>query len=201
MELVETPEVLLCFTCTDRNFRYGILPTYKHNRSPQDKPALLKQLREYLQGVYPYKEKSHLEGDDVMGILATLHPDKYLIASIDKDLKQIPGLHYNWNEAEFREVSEMEGDWWFYRQVLTGDTTDGYKGCPGVGPKKAAKILSLAEEELAGNAIWWKKVKEAYEAKGLTEEDALVQARVARILRAEDYDMKKQEVKLWTPIW
>lgn len=32
---------------------------------------------------------------------------------------------------------------------------------------------------------------------GMTKEDALLNARMARILRAEDYDFKKKEVKLW----
>ena len=40
-------------------------------------------------------------------------------------------------------------------------------------------------------------VVEAYEKAGLTEDDALVTARLARILRAEDYD--GVNIKLWEP--
>lgn len=36
-------------------------------------------------------------------------------------------------------------------------------------------------------------------SKGMSEEDLLVQARVARILRASDWDFEKQEPILWTP--
>jgi DNA polymerase-1 len=39
----------------------------------------------------------------------------------------------------------------------------------------------------------------AYEKAGLTEEDAIVQARVARILRYEEFNQKKEEVLLWNP--
>jgi hypothetical protein len=43
----------------------------------------------------------------------------------------------------------------------------------------------------------WDTVVEAYEKAGLTEDDALVTARLARILRAEDYD--GVNIKLWEP--
>ena len=39
----------------------------------------------------------------------------------------------------------------------------------------------------------------AFHKAGLTEEDALVQARVARILRADDYNFKNGEITLWEP--
>ena len=45
----------------------------------------------------------------------------------------------------------------------------------------------------------WQSVIDAYKSKGYTEEDALRNARMARILRAEDYDFKNKEVKLWKP--
>ena len=45
----------------------------------------------------------------------------------------------------------------------------------------------------------WQTVIKAFEDKGLTEEDALLNARLARILTVEDYDSKKEQPKLWTP--
>ena len=76
-------------------------------------------------------------------------------------------------------------------QTLVGDQTDNYKGCPGVGPVKA-------ETALGANPTW-ASVVGCYEKAGLTEEDALVQARVARILRHGEYNKMTCEVKLWTP--
>ena len=68
--------------------------------------------------------------------------------------------------------------------------------CPGVGPVKAEECL--AEAKIYGGP-YWSAVVATYENKGLTEEDALVQARVARICRADDYDFKNKEVRLWNP--
>jgi len=45
----------------------------------------------------------------------------------------------------------------------------------------------------------WSAVVDAYESKGLTEEDAVMQARMARILRAEDWDFGKKAPRLWCP--
>ena len=63
---------------------------------------------------------------------------------------------------------------------------------PGIGPKKANNLLEGQKP-----ADYWGIIVQAYKAVGLTEEDALVQARVARILRCEDYE--KGGVKLWNP--
>lgn len=138
-----------------------------------------------------------LEADDVMGILMTKYPGKYILASIDKDLKQIPGQHYNWDKDEFKEVSLDEGNLFFYTQVLTGDPTDGYSGCPNIGPKRASKILEIVGDD--DEEVMWEAIVRTYEDRGLTEKDALVQARVARILRASDYNFKGKYIKLWTP--
>ena len=80
-------------------------------------------------------------------------------------------------------------------QTLIGDKVDGYSGCKGIGDKTARKILG----DVGKNSLekMWGLVKNSYEKMGYTEEDALRNARMARILRAEDYDFKKKEVKLW----
>lgn len=182
---------LVCLSSSP-NFRYQVLSSYKHNRRNVPKPKLLEDLRNHLLKEHPCKTKPRLEADDVMGILATLKPDKYIIATIDKDLDQIPGRHYNWNKDKKYVVSEQEADHFFFKQVLKGDPTDGYSGCPGIGEVRAEKILSEADDP-------WEAIVAAYERKGLTEDDAITQARLARILRKEDYDFKKGEPILWTP--
>ena len=78
-------------------------------------------------------------------------------------------------------------------QTLVGDATDGYSGCPTIGPVAATKLLGFCSDQTA----MWDLVTSTYRKKGLGEEEALIQARVARILRFEDY--KKEEVLLWTP--
>lgn len=186
-------EVKLCLTDSAQNFRKTVLPTYKSNRASVKKPVVLKPIREWLieeRGAYL---RPNLEGDDVMGILSTwskLKGEK-IIVSIDKDMKTIPGLYYRDAETGIVEITEAEADRWHLYQTLIGDQTDGYKGCPGCGPVKANKLLD--------DDCSWNTVVRTYEKAGLTEADALQQARVARILRASDYDFQNKRPILWTP--
>jgi 5'-3' exonuclease len=179
----------------DRNFRYSVLPSYKWNRKQTPKPLLYNELREQMLEDYICLEQSVLEGDDLMGIISTSNPGKYCLASIDKDLMQIPGWHYNWNTDKKARVTKRVAEYFFYRQILTGDPGDGYTGIPGVGPVRADKILGVAHSPVE----YWDAVLSAYLEAGLTEDDALTQARVARILQKDDYDFQRGEVKLWTP--
>jgi len=197
LEDTDTEDAIYCFS-SKPCFRYDVLPSYKHNRKDKARPEMLGALREYIEFNYRTKVKPRLEADDVMGILGTISPKKYIIATLDKDLKQIPGKHYRWTtrwqDATMFDVSLEEADRYFYKQVLMGDSTDGYGGCPQIGPKRSEKILNALED-----GEYWKAIVEAYEAKDLTEEDALVQARVARILRKEDWDFDNNKHKLWLP--
>ena len=77
-------------------------------------------------------------------------------------------------------------------QAMAGDNTDGYSGVPGIGVKKAKKIF-------AEKGYTWKAVVETFEEKEMTEEDALVNARLARILTTDDYDHEKEN-QLWQPV-
>ena len=184
----------MCFT--DKvNFRYSVLPTYKYNRVG-NKPKMYGMIKKYVEDNYRCKTKPGLEADDVMGILSTLDPGNCCIATIDKDLKQIPGLQYNWAWGRMFECFIEDCDHYFYQQILSGDPGDGYKGIPGIGAKKAVKILEQHDSDVED--LWPVVVKE-YEDHGLTEKDALQQARVARMCRAEDYDYKREEVILWEP--
>lgn len=188
--------LLLCFTDSEGNFRKEVYPEYKSNRAQKEKPALFYQLKEYLMENYECIVFPHLEADDIMGILATQNQDKLIICTIDKDLKQIPGPHYYWNRMDdgVFYVDEADADWYFYYQILVGDSTDGYGGCPGIGEKRAKRLLAAY-----GPDDWWKQIVKAYAKKGLTEEHALVQARCARILRCTDWNYKLKRPKLWTP--
>jgi DNA polymerase-1 len=202
LDTLNAQEVKLCLTDSEENFRKRVLPTYKGNRANVKKPLVLKPIRQWLideRGAYL---RPNLEGDDVMGILATwskLKGEK-IIVSIDKDMKTVPGLYYRDADTGIVEIPEHEADYWHLYQTLIGDQTDGYKGCPGVGPKAAEKILGYPGDQLAlGMQIQWSAVVKAYEKKGLGEDEALTQARVARILRATDYDFQNRSPILWSP--
>jgi DNA polymerase-1 len=191
IDTVDADEAILALT-HPFNFRTEVLKSYKGNRTGTRKPMILPDLREYcLQiGALMYHG---LEGDDILGIMAS-DPDatdNRIIYSADKDLKTIPGLIWNADDGQIEETSEGEADYNFLFQTLTGDPTDNYKGCPRVGAVKAKAIL---DKETS-----WEAVVNAYEKAGLTERDALQQARCARILRHGEYDFEKERVNIWTP--
>lgn len=189
MKIADTTEYILCFSDKE-NFRKDVYPEYKSNRKATRKPLGFRDFKAEVMGDYKSLYKPRLEADDCVGILATKTPGS-IIFSEDKDLMQIPGTHMT-PDGEFIEVTEEEGDKFHLTQTLTGDPVDGYPGCPGVGKVKAEKLL--------GPSPTWETVVDAYTSVGLTEADALVQARCARILRASDWNPDKQEPILWSPI-
>mgnify|MGYP003133195144 FL=1 len=170
------------------NYRKELAPYYKANRKTTRKPMLLQWAKEYLQSKYNTVMYRRLEADDVLGILGTANTDT-IIWSEDKDLRTVPAKH--WIDGDVVEISEEEADYNFLTQTLVGDATDNYKGCPSVGYKTAEKILEFGDG--------WGAVVRAFISKGLSEEVALENARLARILRNGEYDTDTGEVKLWTP--
>ena len=184
--------VNFCFS-SPHNFRKKILATYKANRAGKRKPVGYKALVSWVKENIIFTEQDWLEADDCIGILATLPTakDNVLIISGDKDMKCIYGHHYDFIREEYCYVSEEEAERHFFMQTLMGDTTDGYSGCPKIGKVNAGRILD--------KDCSWGAVKQAYAKAGLSDEYALTQARVAKILLASDYDMEKKKVKLWKP--
>jgi DNA polymerase-1 len=190
---------VICLSATDvKDFRKDLIdPTYKHNRVGSRKPLCFHDLKRKLICERPCRMMEGLEADDVMGILATKPgSDIKIIVSRDKDMKTIPAQV--WTGERFYNVTEAQADYWHLYQTLVGDAGDGYRGCPGIGPKKAEMILRANEGRPAGLQPW-ALVVAAFVKAGLTEVDALRQARLARILRWTDWDSKRKEVKLWTP--
>ena len=180
------------------NFRKDILPTYKAGR--KDKPEGHAAVVEAMKVAFPFHEISGLEADDVLGILATTDRfiDRAVVVTLDKDLKTVPGLHCNPAKEALVTVDVAHADYAWLWQTLCGDTTDNYTGLPKCGPVGAAKILGSPTKP-DGVGKLWTRVLAAYRAKGYTEEFALIQARVARILRRSDYDKETKEVLLWHP--
>lgn len=178
-------DMVFCLSDTV-NFRFDVADFYKSNRKGTRKPLCYPSVKQFLIDNYTTKMFPKIEGDDVIGLLSD---GDVGIWSADKDLKQIPGLH--WDGDDWEEVTEEEADRFFFYQCLAGDAADGYKGCPGVGPVKADRILAKDPS--------WEAVVKAYEKQELTEADALITARLARILRPGEYDFIKKEPILWQP--
>jgi 5'-3' exonuclease len=217
--------VVICLTDKE-NWRKDVLPSYKANRKNVEKPELLQAVKDHLCGVYDSYIRKGLEADDCMGILSTMktymYGKKKIIVSEDKDMQTIPGYLFNpAKDRMIRTISQEQADYFHMYQTLIGDSTDGYTGCPGAGPKLAEEFLrghlkyepfnhvfargprkgmTEVRYDIREAMTMWETVLSVFNKFGLNEEDALVQARVARICRASDYNFKEKKVILWKPI-
>ena len=177
LEKLDTDIAKMCLT-GHNNFRKKVHSEYKANRLNKRKPLVLGALREYVEATYDCLCEDNLEADDLMGLYSqhVIPNNENIIVSIDKDMRTIP----------CKLCVAI--------QCLTGDSTDNYHGCPGVGPVKAKAILDKAE------GSYWEAIVAAYKKAELTEKQALQQARLAYILHdAKDYNFKTKKVKQWTP--
>jgi len=219
-EAVKADQPIICLTDPKVNFRKQFDPTYKHNRKDAVPPALLQLAKEYLFENYRSYIKPRLEADDVMGILATRPRllgkgvTDVVIVSEDKDMRTIPAHVYNPNYPHLGilDITKTEAMQFHLWQTITGDQTDGYPGCKGLGaggdfdPERGEFVLGPRAMPYAHDALtlnkpleMWDNVIEAYASKGLTEDDAIRQARLARILWADDYNFKNNKIRRWNP--
>jgi hypothetical protein len=187
----------LVFTYTDvedcegyltgkQNYRFDIAKTapYKGTRV-SEKPKHLGIIREYMIDAWAFSVQEYQEADDAIGIRAyTLGEDDYIICSIDKDLDNLRGKHYNFVKNQHYTITEEEAIKNFYRQVLTGDRVDNVPGLAGIGPKKADKIIKdcVTEAEL------FNAVLAAYDG------DIDRMTEMAQLLW-----IRRKEGELWTP--
>ncbi len=128
------------------NFRDSIAVTapYKGNRVGLKKPVHYQAIRHHLQRLGAELVEGQ-EADDAVAIEATKTGG--WIVSIDKDLDQVAGWHYNFVKHEEYYVTEEEGLRNLFTQVLTGDRIDNIIGLKGIGPKKAEKLLKDCKTE------------------------------------------------------
>lgn len=127
------------------NFRHAIAKQapYKGNRK-QPRPFHYQNIRDYLVNYWGAQIVSSREADDELAIRAKRYRASgipYVIASIDKDLDQIPGSHYDYAKKISYDVSEDDARRQFWIQALQGDVTDNIPGCWRVGDERAAKIV------------------------------------------------------------
>lgn len=185
------------------NFRRQIYPEYKAHRV-KPPPQHLEACRQYLIKEWKAIVADGCEADDMLGVQQMSLMDngddpevpfdlRSYICSIDKDLLQIPGKHYNFVKKEIQEVTYMRGLREFYLQLLTGDRADNVFGIRGIGPKKAEALLEGYETEqelfdavraqynndnqflMNGKLLWiWRKENDIWNPSHLTENTPLV---------------------------
>lgn len=167
------------------NFRELVAVTlpYKGNREGMVKPIHFQAIRDYLINHWNAEVIEGMEADDALAIEQTNHfkacyshkDIQTVICSIDKDLRMVPGNHYNWNKERRDFVTEEEGMVSFFKQLLTGDSTDNIQGLRGVGPKTADKLLdSLNLKEMLSTVGLEYAIREEDPEARLREDGALL---------------------------
>lgn len=139
---------------------------YKGNRDPEHKPYHYQAIRDYLTQQWDATVVSGREADDEAAILAhrfRKRKTKYVIASIDKDLHQIPGVHYDYRVKQQVTIPEDEARIVLWRQALSGDTTDNIPGACGIGAVKAQKLVEDWVDYGMVDLAMWTELVHVYE--------------------------------------
>lgn len=200
--------VYIAMSCPrSKNYRRVFWPEYKRHRedfkTPDSMPYVLEEI--YRSFSLP-RCVNHLEADDLIGMLVS--SGKAIGVTVDKDLRQVPGWHWNPDkEDEPVEVTKEDANHYFYQQWMTGDTTDNIWGLWKVGPVKAKKILENTPIELWDQTImdmyqeedWAKRPENKRPLEMTRAQFAISQARCVRILQDGDYDVKTNNINLWCP--
>lgn len=188
---------------TENNFRFKLYPQYKQNRV-QPKPKHYEALKYYMVADLGGIITTEQEADDILGITQTFHNEngsyedydygESIICSIDKDLLQIPGHHYNFVKREKLFITPEEGLKRFYTQLLTGDITDNIPGIYGIGPVKANKLLEGVQTEKEMFTI----CQEMYAKNGISMEQMLLNGQLLKIRTKENevWSFPQSEVSL-----
>lgn len=139
----------LGFLTGSDNFRKDVAFTkvYKGNRKDRNKPQWIEACRDYLIEVWLCEISHGMEADDSLGICQTEFNEPTIVCTIDKDLQQVSGCHYNWNTDIISLQLDMDAEYMVWQQVLQGDSTDNIQGIPRIGEVKAKKILDASEFE------------------------------------------------------
>ncbi len=194
------------------NFREDLatIAKYKGNRDKMEKPVHYQAVRDYYVDQYGAYVIEGIEADDEVSIRAWEeykgNNNDYVVATIDKDLDQIPGWHYDYKKHVFYEIDALDGELFFYAQVLAGDATDNIKGCYRLGITKAKKAVDEWFEAAENNPDWrsfvWECIVNAYAENierypeqhehGLSAEEAALEN--ARLVF-----MQTERDELWTP--
>lgn len=154
----ETPtHIAVCFDPGGKTFRHQEYELYKANRdaTPEGIKVAVPYIKRILEAYrIPVFVKEGYEADDVIGSLSKLacqHGFETYMVTGDKDFAQLVtdcAKIFNPGKGEILGVKEVEEKYGLTdpRQMidllgLMGDSADNIPGCPGVGPKTAAKLI------------------------------------------------------------
>ena len=170
------------------NFRDQLVDDYKANR-PERKPHWFKQMKQYLIDHYHAETTYGQEADDAMSIAQYSAFQPSMIVTIDKDLKMVPGRHCNLDTLEMSTVTIIEGLRLFYKQIITGDSTDNIKGLYKMLGIKATQKYLAPIDEMDDELSMWLYVLSVFD--GIPEEEVITNARLLW--------MRSKEEEMWEP--
>ncbi|MFZ2756203.1 MAG: 5'-3' exonuclease H3TH domain-containing protein, partial [Atopobiaceae bacterium] len=224
VKMVETfaPNGVICaFDKGKPRVRMEMLPQYKAQRPPMD-PALHEQfpmVKELLRSMdVPVVELEGWEGDDILGTLAKQGEQAgylmYLVTG-DRDMYQLStdSIHIVGTRKGLSDVQIMTPETVFdlYNGItpalvpdfygLKGDTSDNIPGVPGIGPKKAAALITRygsLDEVIAHAGEVKGKMGENLRAHA---EDALLSRKIATIRTDAplDFELASAKFPTWDP--
>lgn len=181
-----------CYLSKGYTFRHLIASNiYKGNRT-KERPVHYDLIREFIEDEFEGIMVEGIEADDQISIdarqLNKYAPEEFgekvIVCSIDKDLNQIPGRHYNFVKEEFYKVFPQDAEMNLWYQVLAGDTVDNIPGLPRVGIITAKKLLGecLTAPDIVNTTKKIYKQKMGYR----WEETMMETGRLVYLLREED---------------
>ncbi|QHJ79938.1 MAG: hypothetical protein [Caudoviricetes sp.] len=222
-------DIILAFTDSINWRKELVDPTYKENRKASRKPVGYRAFLQRVWACEDFTSilEPKLEGDDVMGIIGSgathFNYKKAVLVSCDKDFKTIPDCDFLWCTTGNILVQNLESaNYWHLFQTIKGDITDGYSGISGwgdtaegflkepfieeqyehefkSGARKGTIELRWKKRPLEEGETLWDAIVSIGAKAGMTEDEVIAQARMARILRANDYNWVDKEIYLWEP--
>lgn len=167
---IEDP-IIFCFSGKSYNTFRSVLcfeQEYKSKRKLTEEtyPGQFNDSMEvlkYIKETYATLLFDDLEADDIVAVLQD--PQYTYILSKDKDLKQVPGFHYDFENNTIYEIDNNNAAYNLAHQLLAGDSVDEIPGIPMVGDKKAKDFLQKLITEGVPPSQFFNKVLRLYQEK------------------------------------
>jgi hypothetical protein len=149
-------------------FRSDIYKYQLYKGSRKEKPEWLTfwqpHIKEYYTSIGFITVPEGYEADDFLLYITitSKDPNQLVYCSTDKDVRQIPGDHFDIRTLSLSRVSEFEASKLLYTLMLTGDSIDNVAGIFGIGDVKAAKLLEGCDDWFDMHAAVNRKYLEIY---------------------------------------
>jgi hypothetical protein len=185
--------------------RIATFRPYKGNRDPDHKPFHYQAIRDYLTQQWDAIVVTGHEADDEASILAhgfRKRKLKYIVSSIDKDLHQIPGQHYDYRLKQLVTMDDEESRIVLWRQALAGDTTDNIPGACGIGTVKAQKLVEGWVDAGKSDAELWQGAIATYRTQAIERPGCYYVQDAAEVAALENMRLvylQREPNELWVP--